>query len=129
VLLGGGGAAGGDTKIVKITGTVSARSGTTRGSGTCVEVDENLATVSGGITTVYNAAAHKYEPDAVDPIYCTASKIGEVYFLNDMDYRGLRGWDNTKEQSIGHDNSTTPGSTADSRLPSWQDDADCFPEA
>jgi hypothetical protein len=94
---------GGTTKwapriiLVEITGEISARSGTTLGSGSAQPVDPDaLGTDIGGTITVYNVSTEKFNTIA-GTFYTAAVKIGTKYFIgNVFDLKTLAGAANSK---------------------------------
>ncbi len=94
------------TKLVKITGTITGRSGTTLGNGTVQEVDpENLASNLGTTFTAYNTSPRSLS-GADETVYCRAVLIGVRYFIDTLDPIWYRTYDGWAADKIFYTNST-----------------------
>lgn len=80
----------GDTIVVKISGTITGRVGTTRGSGTAQPVNYSTLADEGGTITVYNLSINDYLGGVSGgPLYCLAFKINGDYFIDNPDLRSI----------------------------------------
>lgn len=82
----------GESIIVKISGTVSGRSGATAGSGDAQPVDSDLNEY-GGVITVYNLSMNSINGSVTGgAVYAQAKVIDGKYFLDYPDLRGIQGF-------------------------------------
>lgn len=109
-----------DIILVKITSVITARSGTTKGTGTAQPMDpDDLTAAVGDPITVKNLSRSSYTGTSGVPLFTYAIKIGTDYHLGTFDTTSILLWNDEANQSLGHD---------ENLLPEWQDDTlECPP--
>lgn len=86
-----------DTAIVKISGQITARSGTTRGSGSAVAVSPFTLAEIGSPFTIYNLSGNTYEGGVSGgPLYCLVHSVDGEYFIDPSDLRHISSFANNK---------------------------------